>query len=146
MPHPEYDPITNKWPGNPKLNAAWATWYYGHPDDDASRYIDLLGEEIATLKAEVERLQILSDESLLRDANLHLMATLQSCQEALRRVVDHVTSIRNCAHGIMPIYSELKTDLMKTIIGLNDARWTRLYAILAEAEEALAFAKGVMEG
>ena len=128
MPHPEYDPITNKWPGNPKLNAAWATWYYGHPDDDASRYIDLLGEEIATLKAEVERLQILSDESLLRDANLHLMATLQSCQEALRRVVEAIDGYR------------------QRHIGLNPTRKDCSCHLCLAAKEALTFAKGVMEG
>ena len=128
MPHPEYDPITNKWPGNPKLNAAWATWYYGHPDDDASRYIDLLGEEIATLKAEVERLQILSDESLLRDANLHLMATLQSCQEALRRVVE---ALEEAHKWIDPAERDTEYFVVKSYL-------------CERIEEALALAKGVM--
>ena len=121
--------------------------------------VEYLQERVNDLEAEVEKQRKINHKIIEAKAALlcadHrgkqmgkpcLACTIEAQQEALRQVVDHVTSIRNCAHGIMPIYSELKTDLMKTIIGLNDARWTRLYAILAEAEEALAFAKGVMGG
>lgn len=46
-------------------------------------------------------------------------------------------SIELCAHGIMPSYRDME-HLRAIIIGLDDARWTRLYAILAESRAALA--------
>lgn len=44
-------------------------------------------------------------------------------------------NILECAHGIMP-YKDREL-LKETVIALDDARWTRLYAILVESEQAL---------
>jgi len=58
-----------------------------------------------------------------------LLAEAGRLREALKR-------IEECAHGIMPIYRDMD-HLRGIVIGLNDARWTRLYAILGEARAAL---------
>ncbi len=58
---------------------------------------------------------------------------LQEENEKLRKALG---SIYDCAQGIMPIYKN-DEDLRQKIIGLQDAKWTRLFAIYAEAKAAL---------
>ena len=55
---------------------------------------------------------------------------------AAEAVIEAARTIHECAKGIMPIHDSIET-LRPVIIKLNDARWTRLFAIYAEADEAL---------
>lgn len=52
-----------------------------------------------------------------------------------------LASIYDCTNGIMPIYNDA-SDLMQKCIAGNDARWTRLFAIWAEAKAALSSTAG----
>jgi hypothetical protein len=70
-------------------------------------------------------------ELIVTAVNSH--AELERERDALREALQ---SIRQCAHGIMPIYGDMD-QLKEIIIKADDARWTRLYAILAEARAAL---------
>lgn len=63
-----------------------------------------------------------------------LLAEKKVMEEALENV-------RECSQGIMPIHENMD-DLRDTIIRLKDARWTRLFAIYAEARAALPGGKG----
>jgi hypothetical protein len=74
------------------------------------------------------------------EANAELIVTAVNEHDALLaeagRLREALKRIEECAHGIMPIYRDMD-HLRGIVIGLNDARWTRLYAILGEARAAL---------
>ena len=67
--------------------------------------------------------------------------TIADCLVVIDVLREALEVIHDCAKGIMPIHKDLEV-LRSTILTLNDARWTRLYDILAEAEAALALVTG----
>jgi hypothetical protein len=59
----------------------------------------------------------------------------KSNRQLITQLTEALAGIEQCALGIMPIHRDMD-HLREIIISLNDARWTRLYAILGTAHDA----------
>ena len=94
-------------------------------------------ERYARIRLDMEQRRRTQDvlEDILADPDTVAHATVAMDAE-IERLRAALTNIYDCAKGIMPIHENMDY-LRNLIISLKDARWTRLFAIYAEAAAAL---------
>jgi len=120
---------TAQEPHPPDDKQTWHDWLIAESDSEN----DLLAIRDAQVAALQQEAQTAGEKYT---ALLEAMAKSQEQVGALRKALENT---RNCAKGIMPIHSGKPDEALKLlIISLNDARWTRLFAIYAETDAALA--------
>lgn len=64
------------------------------------------------------------------------VADAAALTDEVARLKEALERIQDCAHGVMPIHRDMD-HLRQIVLNADDARWTRLYAILAETRAAL---------
>lgn len=76
-------------------------------------------------------------ESITNEFNASpITARFQDYSNEIYRLRKELEEVHECAKGIMPIH-EKSSDLLDTIVKINDAAWTRLYAIYCSTEKVL---------